>query len=188
MGCDLEKIGPFKEKVAGRFFCPEEYEVIMQERTEEEKAEQLAAIENDPEYIQLQADLAELELRIAALNTSWEQAAEDARRWRETLEQLKEQIRRLEDDSEVASIADEVTAGVITMADGVTQLLSANVQLDSALTQLEQGLRTLESSRASALEQADLSGASEHPDHHRPADGSELLHACRVSAGGRREL
>ena len=42
------------------------------------------------------------------------------------------------------------------MADGVTQLLSANVQLDSALTQLEQGLRTLESSRASALEQADL--------------------------------
>ena len=127
--------------------------------TEEEKAEQLAAIENDPEYIQLQADLAELELRIAALNTSWEQAAEDARRWRETLEQLKEQIRRLEDDSEVASIADEVTSGVITMADGVTQLLSANVQLDSALTQLEQGLRTLESSRASALEQADLSGA-----------------------------
>ena len=127
--------------------------------TEEEKAEQLAAIENDPEYIQLQADLAELELRIAALNTSWEQAAEDAKRWQETLEQLKEQIRRLEDDSEVASIADEVTAGVITMADGVTQLLSANVQLDSALTQLEQGLRTLESSRASALEQADLSGA-----------------------------
>ena len=127
--------------------------------TEEEKAEQLAAIENDPEYIQLQADLAELELRIAALNTSWKQAAEDARRWRETLEQLKEQIRRLEDDSEVASIADEVTSGVITMADGVTQLLSANVQLDSALTQLEQGLRTLESSRASALEQADLSGA-----------------------------
>lgn len=127
--------------------------------TEEEKAEQLAAIENDPEYIQLQADLAELELRIAALNTSWEQAAEDAKRWRETLEQLKEQIRRLEDDSEVASIADKVTAGVITMADGVTQLLSANVQLDSALTQLEQGLRTLESSRASALEQADLSGA-----------------------------
>ena len=126
--------------------------------TEEEKAEQLAAIENDPEYIQLQADLAELELRIAALNTSWEQAAEDAKRWRETLEQLKEQIRRLEDDSEVASIADEVTSGVITMADGVTQLLSANVQLDSALTQLEQGLRTLESSRASALEQADLSG------------------------------
>ena len=44
------------------------------------------------------------------------------------------------------------------MADGVTQLLSANVQLDSALTQLEQGLQTLESSRASALEQADLSG------------------------------
>ena len=129
------------------------------EANEEEKAEQLAAIENDPEYIQLQADLAELELRIAALNTSWEQAAEDAKRWRETLEQLKEQIRRLEDDSEVASIADKVTSGVITMADGVTQLLSANVQLDSALTQLEQGLRTLESSRASALEQADLSGA-----------------------------
>ena len=127
--------------------------------TEEEKAEQLAAIENDPEYIQLQADLAELELRMAALNTSWEQAAEDAKRWQETLDRLREQIRRLEDDSEVASIADEVTSGVITMADGVTQLLSANVQLDSALTQLEQGLRTLESSRASALEQADLSGA-----------------------------
>ena len=47
----------------------------------------------------------------------------------------------------------------MTPADGVTQLLSANVQLDSALTQLGQGLRTLESSRASALEQVDLSGA-----------------------------
>ena len=127
--------------------------------TEEEKAEQLAAIENDPEYIQLQADLAELELRLAALNTSWDQAAADAKQWKETLDRLREQIRQLEDDSVVAAIADEVTSGATTMADGVTQLLSANVQLDSALTQLEQGLQTLESSRASALEQADLSGA-----------------------------
>lgn len=35
VGCDLEKIGVFRENVARRFFCPEEYETIMKEKTEE---------------------------------------------------------------------------------------------------------------------------------------------------------
>lgn len=88
----------------------------------------------------------------------------------------------------MASIADEVTAGVITMADGVTQLLSANVQLDSALTRLEQGLRTLESSRTSALEQADLSGALNIQTITALLTAQNFSMPARVSAGGRREL
>ncbi len=35
VGCDLEKIGIFRANVAKRFFCPEEYETLMREKTEE---------------------------------------------------------------------------------------------------------------------------------------------------------
>ncbi len=40
VGCDLEAVGELKENIAKRFFCPEEYDVIMREKTEEERAEQ----------------------------------------------------------------------------------------------------------------------------------------------------
>lgn len=39
VGCDMEKIGPLKMKVAGRFFCREEYEMILGKDTEEERSE-----------------------------------------------------------------------------------------------------------------------------------------------------
>lgn len=39
VGCDLEKTGPFRENVAKRFFCPEEYETVMRGKTEEDRAE-----------------------------------------------------------------------------------------------------------------------------------------------------
>lgn len=39
VGCDLEKIGDLKEHIAGRFFCREEYETVMEGGTNEEKAE-----------------------------------------------------------------------------------------------------------------------------------------------------
>ena len=39
VGCDLEKIGVFRENVAKRFFCPEEYETIMKEKTEDGRAQ-----------------------------------------------------------------------------------------------------------------------------------------------------
>lgn len=39
IGCDLEKIGPVREKVARRFFCPEEYDTIMEGDSEQAKTE-----------------------------------------------------------------------------------------------------------------------------------------------------
>ena len=39
VGCDLEKIGALKEKIAARFFCREEYAAIFSERTEEARTE-----------------------------------------------------------------------------------------------------------------------------------------------------
>lgn len=39
VGCDLEGIGEFKEKIAKRFFCPEEYDVIMQEKSQAKRTE-----------------------------------------------------------------------------------------------------------------------------------------------------
>ena len=135
-------------------------ETIRQDETltEEEKAEQIAAIENDPEYLQIQADLAALELRLAALNSSWGSLDDDILQNQDQLDEILEQLEKLE-GQESAEIADQISQGILTMADGVTQLLAAEIQLDSALTQVDQGLAALESSRKDALSQADLSGA-----------------------------
>ena len=127
--------------------------------TDEEKAEQLAAIESDPAYLQVQADLAILELRLAALNTTWATMGEKLQQWQTDLDNVQQQLGKLENQDSITEIADQVSSGVMTLADGVTQLLSASVQLDSALTQIEQGLSTLQSSREDALAQADLSSA-----------------------------
>ena len=135
-------------------------ETIRQDETltEEEKAAQIAAIENDPEYLQVQADLAALELRLAALNSSWDTLEDDLLQNQEQLDEVLEQLEKLE-SQESAEIADQISQGVLSLADGVSQLLSAEIQLDSALSQVDQGLATLESSREEALSQADLSGA-----------------------------
>ncbi len=57
--------------------------------TEEGRRSSGRQIENDPEVHPAAGGPCGSWMRIAALNTSWEQAAEDAKRWRETLEQLK---------------------------------------------------------------------------------------------------
>ena len=127
--------------------------------TEEEKQAAIAEIESDPEYVRIQAELAALDLRMAALGVKWDEAVQRAKEWQKQLEELEKQLRGLETDEGVAKLADQVTAGTLTMADAVTQIISANIQLDSALNQIDQGLQTLEESRSAALSQADLSSS-----------------------------
>ena len=127
--------------------------------TEEEKQATIAEIESDPEYVRIQAELAALDLRMAALGVKWDEAVQRAKEWQKQLEELEKQLRDLETDEGVAKLADQVTAGTLTMADAVTQVISANIQLDSALNQIDQGLQTLEESRSAALSQADLSSS-----------------------------
>lgn len=127
--------------------------------TEEEKQAAIAEIESDPEYVRIQAELAALDLRMAALGVKWDEAVQLAKEWQKQLEELEKQLRDLETDEGVAKLADQVTAGTLTMADAVTQIISANIQLDSALNQIDQGLQTLEESRSAALSQADLSSS-----------------------------
>ena len=124
--------------------------------TEEEKQAAIAEIESDPEYVRIQAELAALDLRMAALGVKWDEAVQRAKEWQKQLEELEKQLRDLETDEGVAKLADQVTAGTLTMADAVTQIISANIQLDSALNQIDQGLQTLAESRSAALSQADL--------------------------------
>lgn len=121
--------------------------------TEEEKQAAIAEIESDPEYVRIQAELAALDLRMAALGVKWDEAVQRAKEWQKQLEELEKQLRDLETDEGVAKLADQVTAGTLTMADAVTQIISANIQLDSALNQIDQGLQTLEESRSAALSQ-----------------------------------
>ena len=127
--------------------------------TEEEKQAAIAEIESDPEYVRIQADLAALDLRMAALGVKWDEAVQRAKEWQKQLEELEKQLRDLETDEGVAKLADQVTAGTLTMADAGTQISSANIQLDSARNQIDQGLQTLEESRSAALSQADLSSS-----------------------------
>lgn len=127
--------------------------------TEEEKQAAIAEIESDPEYVRIQAELAALDLRMAALGVKWDEAVQRAKEWQKQLEELEKQLRDLETDEGVAKLADQVSAGTLTMADAVTQIISANIQLDSALNQIDQGLQTLEESRSAALSQADLSSS-----------------------------
>ena len=127
--------------------------------TEEEKQAAIAEIESDPEYVRIQAELAALDLRMAALGVKWDEAVQRAKEWQKQLEELEKQLRDLETDEGVAKLADQVTAGTLTMADAVTQIISTNIQLDSALNQIDQGLQTLEESRSAALSQADLSSS-----------------------------
>ena len=127
--------------------------------TEEEKQAAIAEIESDPEYVRIQAELAALDLRMAALGVKWDEAVQRAKEWKKQLEELEKQLRDLETDEGVAKLADQVTAGTLTMADAVTQVISANIQLDSALNQIDQGFQTLEESRSAALSQADLSSS-----------------------------
>ena len=131
--------------------------------TEEEKQAAIAEIESDPEYVRIQAELAALDLRMAALGVKWDEAVQRAKEWQKQLEELEKQLRDLETDEGVAKLADQVSAGVLTMTDAVTQIISANIQLDSALTQIDQGLQTLEESRSAALSQADLSSSLSLP-------------------------
>ena len=131
--------------------------------TEEEKQAAIAEIESDPEYVRIQAELAALDLRMAALGVKWDEAVQRAKEWQKQLEELEKQLRDLETDEGVAKLADQVTAGTLTMTDAVTQIISANIQLDSALSQIDQGLQTLEESRSTALSQADLSSSLSLP-------------------------
>lgn len=39
VGCDLEQIGIFRENIAKRFFCPEEYKILMAQEREEKRTE-----------------------------------------------------------------------------------------------------------------------------------------------------
>ena len=131
--------------------------------TEEEKQAAIAEIESDPEYVRIQAELAALDLRMAALGVKWDEAVQRAKEWQKQLEELEKQLRDLETDEGVAKLADQVSAGTLTMTDAVTQIISANIQLDSALSQIDQGLQTLEESRSAALSQADLSSSLSLP-------------------------
>ena len=131
--------------------------------TEEEKQAAIAEIESDPEYVRIQAELAALDLRMAALGVKWDEAVQRAKEWKKQLEELEKRLRDLETDEGVAKLADQVTAGVLTMTDAVTQIISANIQLDRALSHIDQGLQTLEESRSTALSQADLSSSLSLP-------------------------
>ena len=125
--------------------------------TPEQKEERIAAIKAESGYIRMESELAELDLRLAALGTDWDHLQEEIEKTARQLEQLQEQIRRFKEDNGVlADLVEQITSGAMTVADGAQQIVSGNIQIDTALTQVESGLTTLEESRSAALEQTNL--------------------------------
>ena len=125
--------------------------------TPEQKEEQIAAVKAESGYVQMEAELAEIDLQLAAMGTDWEHLLDEIERVQEQLRLLQEKIRKFKEDNAVlAGMVEQITSGAMTVADGVQQIMAGNIQIDSALTQLESGLAALEESRASALEQTNL--------------------------------
>ena len=125
--------------------------------TPEQKEEQVAAVRAESGYVQMESELAELDLRLAALGTDWDHLQEEIEKTARQLEQLQEEIRRFKEDNGVlADLVEQITDGAMTVADGAQQIVSGNIQIDTALTQVESGLTTLEESRSAALEQTNL--------------------------------
>lgn len=157
--------------------------------TQEQKEEQIAAIKAESGYIRLESDLAELDLRLAALGADWDRLQEEIEKTAQQLRDLQEEIRRFkEDNGAVADLVEKITSGVMTVADGAQQIVSGNVQIDTALTQVESGLATLEQSRSSALEQTNLDGRPAAEHHQRAAGGAEFLYAGGLCGAGRRAV
>ena len=125
--------------------------------TPEQKEEQIAAVKAESGYVQMEAELAEVDLRLAAMGKDWEHLLGEIERVQEQLRLLREKIRKFKEDNAVlAGMVEQITSGAMTVADGVQQIIAGNIQIDSALTQLESGLAAIEESRASALEQTNL--------------------------------
>ena len=125
--------------------------------TEEQKAEQIAAVKAESGYVQMEAELAEIDLRLAVLGTDWDHLLEEIEKTSQQLAALQEKIRQFkEDNSVLAGMVEKITSGAMTVADGAQQIVAGNIRIDTALTQLEAGFATLEQSRASALEQTNL--------------------------------
>ena len=125
--------------------------------TEEEKKEQVAAIKAESGYVQTESELAEIDLRLAALRTDWEHLQEEIEKTALQLQQLQEKIRQFKEDNGVlAGLVEQITSGAMTVADGAQQLVDGNIQIGTALSQLQSGMETLEQSRSAALEQTNL--------------------------------
>ncbi len=66
------------------------------------------------------------------------------------------------------------------MIDGITQLTEAQIQLSEAKSQIEAGINQIHEAYKSIADQTDLGGMLSISTVSQPADGTELLHACRV--------
>ena len=125
--------------------------------TREQKDERIAAIKAESGYGQMESELAEIDLQLAALGTDADHLLEEIKKVSQQLQQLQEKIRKFkEDNSVLAGMVEKITAGAMTVADGAQQIVAGNIQIDTALTQIASGLETVEQSRAAALEQVNL--------------------------------
>ena len=151
--------------------------------TEEEKQAAIAEIESDPEYVRIQAELAALDLRMAALGVKWDEAVQRAKEWQKQLEELEKQLRDLETDEGVAKLRRGPDHDRRREPDHLRQHPAGQrPEPDRPGTPDPGGI---------PLHRPEPGGPVLQPEpthHHRPADGPELLHARRISEGGRRQL
>ena len=126
--------------------------------TPAQKAEEIAAIRAEPEYVQLQAEIAEVTLLLRGYGTDWDHVQERIEQLQKQLDEINRQLDDfVNNEDTVAKIAGQITEGTLTLADGAQQLIAANIQLSSAMAQIESGFDTLEQTRTQAASQTDMS-------------------------------
>ena len=125
--------------------------------TDAEKEEQIAAIKSESEYVRIEAEMAALDLRLAALGSNWEDLDTDIEMKEEEQQEILDLLQRIENDDDLSDIVDQVSDGLITITDAMMQLISANIQLEDALKEIEAGLLQLDAARKDALAAADMS-------------------------------
>ena len=126
--------------------------------TPAQKAEEIAAIKAEPEYVQLQAEIAEVTLLLRGYGTDWDHVQERIEQLQKQLDEINRQLDDfVNNEDTVAKIAGQITEGTLTLADGAQQLIAANIQLSSAMAQIESGFDTLEQTRTQAASQTDMS-------------------------------
>ena len=125
--------------------------------TDAEKEEQIAAIKRESEYVRIEAEMAALDLRLAALGSNWEDLDTDIEMKEEDQQEILDLLQRIENEDDLSDIVDQVSDGLITITDAMMQLISANIQLEDALKEIEAGLLQLDAARKDALAAADMS-------------------------------
>ncbi len=112
--------------------------------TDDERAESVSLIENDPEYIQTKAELADIEVKIGAKGLIPALLDGAVAAAKQTLDLSDEAIGKLDETLQKAGTSFEtIDSDVAALEDGIKQIDDGVAMLEDTITQLDEGAVTI---------------------------------------------